>query len=120
MGGLGAIENAITKIERSQIMFDLMKKTMLTGLGLAFLTKDKIEELSKEFIEKGKLSEKEGRQFIDELSKKSEEARKKVEGQIEKVVKETVKKMNLATRDDVLNVEKQVKKLVKAIEREKD
>lgn len=100
-------------------MFDLMKKTMLTGLGLAFLTKDKIEELSKEFVEKGKLSEKEGREFFDELSKKSEDARKKVDGQIEKVVKSAVKRMNLATRNDVLNLEKQVKQLIKAIEKEK-
>ena len=37
---------------------------------MAFLTKEKIAELSKEVIEKGKLSEKEGKEFVDELSRK--------------------------------------------------
>ncbi|MBW2040214.1 MAG: hypothetical protein JRI46_11620 [Deltaproteobacteria bacterium] len=96
-------------------MFDLIKKTMLTGLGLAFLTKDKVEELAKEFVKKGKLSEKEGKEFIDELSKKSEDAKKEVEGKIEKVARDTMKKMNLVTRDDFLKLEKQLKQLVKAI-----
>ena len=37
-------------------MFDLIKKTILTGVGLAAMTKDKIEELSRELSEKGELS----------------------------------------------------------------
>ncbi len=36
-------------------MFDLIKKTLLTGVGLAAMAKDKIEELAKELAEKGKL-----------------------------------------------------------------
>jgi polyhydroxyalkanoate synthesis regulator phasin len=60
-------------------MFDIIKKTMLTGVGLAAMTKDKVEELAKELAEKGKLSEKEGRDLVDELLKKSEQARKDLE-----------------------------------------
>jgi polyhydroxyalkanoate synthesis regulator phasin len=103
------------KIERSQEMIDLIRKTLTTGLGLAFITKDKIEELSKEFVEKGKLSEKDARGLIDELSKKSKEARTKVEEEIEKIVTGTVKKMNLATRDDFRLLEKKLEQLAKAV-----
>jgi hypothetical protein len=35
-------------IERRGTMFDLIKKTMLTGVGLVFMTKDRIEELVEE------------------------------------------------------------------------
>ena len=56
-------------------MIDLIKKTFLTGVGLAFMTKEKITEISKEIIEKGKLSEKEGRELVEELLKKSEKAK---------------------------------------------
>lgn len=96
-------------------MIDLIKKTLTTGLGMAFITKEKIEELSKEFVEKGKLSEKDARGLIDELSKKSKEARTKVEEEIEKVVTGTVKKMNLATRDDFRLLEKKLDQLTKAV-----
>jgi polyhydroxyalkanoate synthesis regulator phasin len=100
-------------------MFDLMKKAMFTGLGLAFMTKEKIEEFSKEFVEKERLSETEGKEFIDELQKKSEEAKKKLEEQIENAVNKTLKKMNIATRDDILRVEKQLAKLATSIKAKK-
>jgi polyhydroxyalkanoate synthesis regulator phasin len=96
-------------------MNDLIRKVVLTGIGLAALTKEKIEEVVKEVVEKGKLSEKEGREFIDELLKKSEGAREKVEGQIEKAVQATLKKMNLVTRDEFSKLEKQIRQLKKAV-----
>lgn len=96
-------------------MIDLLKKTLTTGLGLAFMTKEKIEDLSKAFVEKGKLSEKDAKGLIDEFSKKSKEARAKVEGEIEKMVSATVKKMNLVTREDLRKLEKKVDRLAKAV-----
>jgi polyhydroxyalkanoate synthesis regulator phasin len=98
-------------MERRGCMLDLMKKAIFTGLGLAFMTKEKIEEFSKELVEKGRLSETEGKEFIDELQNKSEEARKKLREQIENAVNNTLKKMNIATRDDISRLEKQLAKL---------
>jgi polyhydroxyalkanoate synthesis regulator phasin len=92
-------------------MVDLLKKAIFTGLGLAFMTKDKIEEFSKELVEKGRLSETEGKDFIDELQEKSEEARKKLEEQIQSALNSTLKKMNIATRDDISRLEKRLAKL---------
>jgi polyhydroxyalkanoate synthesis regulator phasin len=110
---------ALTRMERRGCMFDLMKKAIFTGLGLAFMTKEKVEEFSKELVEKGKLSETEGKEFIDELQKKSDEARKKLEEQIENAVNNTLKKMNIATRDDILRVEKQMAKLATSMKAKK-
>ena len=96
-------------------MIDLIKKIMLTGVGMASLTKDKIADLAKEIIEKGKLSEKEGKELLDEIKKKSEEAQKELEIQTDKLVQASLKKMNLASRDDLLKLEKQLKKLAKSV-----
>jgi len=92
-------------------MFDIIKKVMLTGVGLAAMTKDKVEELARDLAKKGKLSEKEGKKLVDDLLKKSETAKKDLEKDIEKVVKNTMKKMNLARAEDLSNLTKQVKKL---------
>ena len=100
-------------------MNDLIRKIVLTGIGLAALTKEKIEEVVKDVVEKGKLSEKEGKEFIDELLKKSEGAREKVEGQIENAVQATLKKMNLVTRDEFSKLEKQIRQLKKAVKESK-
>ena len=96
-------------------MFDLIKRAMLTGVGLAAMPKDKIKELAKELAEKEKLTEKEGKELVDDLLKKSEKAKKDLEGQVERVVKDTMKKMNLVSAEELSNLTKRVKKLEAAL-----
>ena len=96
-------------------MFDLIKKTMLTGVGLAAMTRDKVEALAKELAEKGKLTEKEGKELVDDLLKKSDKAKNDLEAQIEKVVKKIMKKMNLASREDIFKLTERIKKLDRAL-----
>ena len=96
-------------------MIDLIKKIVFTGVGLASLTKDKIEALGKEIADQAKLSEKEGKELLDELMKKSEESRKDVTSQVERFVKDSLEKMNLATRDELLKLEEKVQQLSKAL-----
>jgi len=92
-------------------MIELLKKAMTAGLGLAFVTKDKIEELGREAMERGNLSEQDAKAFIDDLLKRSKETRQKVKREIEKVVRETLGKMNLATGDDLRQLEKRLERL---------
>jgi len=60
-------------------MLELIKKTVLSGVGL---TRDKIEELAKDLTEKGEMSEKEGKELVEELVKKSERAGKDLESKV--------------------------------------
>lgn len=96
-------------------MIELIKKVMFTGVGMASMTKDKIAELAKEIIEKGKLSEKEGKALLAEIVQKSAEARKELEVQTDKLVQASLKKMKLASRDDLLKLENKLKKLAKSV-----
>ena len=94
-------------------MFDLIKKTVLTGVGLAAMTKDKVEELAKELTEKGEMSEKEGRELVDELLKKSEQARKDLETKVEGMVRKVLEKMDIVTKKDIARLEKKIKNIEK-------
>ena len=94
-------------------MFDLIKKTMLTGIGLAAMTKDKVEEMVKDLTEKGEISEKEGKEFLDDLLKKSEQTRKDLEIKMEGMVHKVLGKMDLAIKKDIDNLEERVKNLEK-------
>jgi len=82
-------------------MVDLLKQTLLTGIGIAALSKEKIEELAKDFVEKGKISEQEGREFVDDLVVRSEESRVEFQKQIEEKVQAVLKKMNLAQQSEI-------------------
>jgi len=92
-------------------MFDLIKKTMLTGVGMAALTKDKVEELAKALTENGEITEKEGRELVDDLLKKSEQAKKDLETKIENMAEKVLGKMNLATKEDITRLEERIRQI---------
>ena len=92
-------------------MFDLLKKTMLTGIGIASMTKDKIEELGKKISEESKLTAEEGKKMVNDLLKQSEKAREDLENQVQKLVKIALEKLDIPTREDLNRLEKRIKKL---------
>jgi len=101
-------------------MPDLIKKTLLTGIGLALKTWDEVEELAKELVDKGKMSEKDGRKFLKDLKKRYEETQKKLETRVEKTVKDLLKKSDVVTADELKALKKEVRELKKMIGSEKD
>ena len=100
-------------------MSDLIKKTLLAGVGLALKTWDEVEDLAKELVEKGKMTEKDGNKFVKDLQKRYEETQKKLEARVEKTVKDFLKKANVVTSDELKAVKKEVRELKKMISSEK-
>ncbi len=101
-------------------MLELIKESMLAGIGLVLKTKDEVEKLAKELIDKGKMSEKEGKNFMEAIREKSDDARNKLEKRVEKIVKEILKKVDVASRDELLALKKEIRELKKAISKETD
>ncbi len=99
-------------------MKDLLKTIMYGGIGAAFLTKEKIEALKSELIEKGKLSREEGKQFVEELMKKSESAKDQLELWVTQRVEEKIKQLNIATSDEIADLRRKVEELQVALNRE--
>ncbi len=92
-------------------MFDLIKKTLLTGVGLAVMTKEKVEELGKDLAEQAKLSENEGKEFVDHLLAQSETARKDFESRINAAVQKAVGGLNLASKEELTKLSAKVEEL---------
>jgi len=99
-------------------MADLMKKTLQAGVGLALKTWEEVEDLAKELIKKGKMSEKEGRKFLDDLQKKYEDSQKKLEARVEKIVKAWLKKADVVTGDEIKALRKEIRELKKMVSNE--
>ena len=92
-------------------MLDAIHKMFLAGVGLAAMTKDKIDEHVKELVEKGKLSEKEGRELAEDVLKKSKQAKDDLEKQVEKQVQQTLQALQIASKEDVEKLEARIEKL---------
>jgi polyhydroxyalkanoate synthesis regulator phasin len=92
-------------------MLDLLKKGMLTGIGLALKTKDEVEDLVKELQKKGEMSETEGRKFLDDVQKRYDETQEKLEKRVEDAVKNFLKKTKIVTTDELKELKKEIREL---------
>ena len=97
---------------------ELIKKTMLAGVGLALKTWDEVEDMTRELVERGKMGEKEGNKFLDDLRQRYDDTQKKLEARVEKTVKEFLKKANVVTSDELKAVKKEIRELKKMISKE--
>ena len=59
-------------------MKDIIKKTVLFGLGIGAITKEKADKFVKEMQKKGYLDAKEGRKMVNEMIKESIKTQKKI------------------------------------------
>jgi polyhydroxyalkanoate synthesis regulator phasin len=100
-------------------MIDSIKKALLTGVGLAAMSKDKIEAWAKNFAEEAKLAEEEGKKFVEDVLKQTEDARKNAEEQVTKFTKTALDKMGLHTRTEYDDLKRRVEDLEKKL-REKE
>jgi polyhydroxyalkanoate synthesis regulator phasin len=96
-------------------MLNIVKKSMLTGIGLALIAKDEVEDLAKELVNKGKMSENEGTKFLEDLQKRYDETQKKLEEKVQRAVKDFMKKADIVTRDELKGLKKEIRDLKKAI-----
>ncbi|OGV72113.1 MAG: hypothetical protein A3K19_21155 [Lentisphaerae bacterium RIFOXYB12_FULL_65_16] len=74
-------------------MKEFAEKGFYAGLGLAALTKDKIEELAKDFAARAKISEEQGRKLADYLHEEGKKAREGLGKTVDGMVQNAIKRM---------------------------
>ncbi len=98
-------------------MFDLIKKAMLTGVGLASISIDKIDEIAKELMEQGNLTEQEGRKLVQEMMGYAEKSKEQLEKQVAYYVEKAMDKMDVARKKDVEELRETLVQLQEKIEK---
>jgi len=95
-------------------MFDLLKRTLLAGVGMGLMTVDKVEELAREIAKSAQLSADKGQEFVDEAVARAQQGRKTLETTVQRYVDEAVRRANLVTRDDLNRVLERLERLEQA------
>jgi polyhydroxyalkanoate synthesis regulator phasin len=96
-------------------MRELLKSVVYTGIGAAFLTKEKIEALKDDLVERGKISQDEGKQFVDELVKKTASIMDSLDLKISRIIEEKIKQLDIPTNADFADLRRQVEELQVAL-----
>ena len=92
-------------------MKELLKSIVYTGIGAAFLTKEKIEALRDDLVEQGKISQDEGKQFVDELGKKTASIKDSLDLKISQIIEDKIKQLDIPTNADFADLRRQVEEL---------
>ncbi len=102
--------------KKDNIMIDLLKKSLHAGIGIALKTTDDIKGLVKELVEKGKVSEEDGKKFLDDILEKYDDVKTNLEEKIESAVKKVVEKTNLANKHEIRDLKDEIETLKSTIE----
>ncbi|RPJ36189.1 MAG: hypothetical protein EHM27_16095 [Deltaproteobacteria bacterium] len=98
-------------------MLDFLKRTLWIGAGLAVMTAEKIEETVKEIVNRGHITEKEGKELVDDLIEKSRKAKKDLGERVENAVQETLQRLKIPSRREVDELKVRIEQLEKALEK---
>jgi len=81
-------------------MIDLLKKTLLTGVGLTLMTKDKVEELAREIANTTQMSADKGQDFVNEAVARAQKGRAEFDATVQRLVQDALRKANVPTREE--------------------
>ena len=96
-------------------MLDIIKKSIYLGLGAAKATKETVETLVDELIEKGQLSRDKKVGAVQEILDKIEKEEKEISDRIKSAVEKVVTEIGLPTKKDIQELNKRLETLEKKL-----
>jgi polyhydroxyalkanoate synthesis regulator phasin len=101
-------------------MFDLFKKTYLAGLGLASMTREKMEEVADELVKRGEIAEKDRGRIIEDMMKQMQKEQDKLFKKVREYVKSAIRESDLPTRDEYNGLHMRIIRLETEIKAKKE
>lgn len=95
-------------------MLDLFRKGYLVGLGLASLTREKVEEVVDELVKRGEVAEKDRPGVIDDMITRMREEQKRLTSMLRETAQKAVVEMGVPSRQQFDELLKRVEKLEQA------
>jgi polyhydroxyalkanoate synthesis regulator phasin len=89
-------------------MIDLIKKTLLAGVGAAVITKDKVESALEDFVKQGKVSSHEARVMAEKIATDGRREFETMSGELSEKLKEFFARQDRETRERIAALEARV------------
>jgi polyhydroxyalkanoate synthesis regulator phasin len=81
-------------------MEDILKKLIYQGLGVLSVTRDRAEKLIADLVEKGKMTEEEGRKFYEELASEGKKTADDLGHGVKDFIREQIEKSGIPSREE--------------------
>ena len=99
-------------------MLETIKKSVLTGVGMALRSKKEIETLAKEFAEQSEMNQQEAKDFLDDCRKRYDDAKSDLDKKIEKTIESVLQRLDLPTKSDIDTLNDRMDKLAEKIKKD--
>ncbi len=77
-------------------MLELIRKSLLAGLGAGVITKEKAQQAAQELVDEGKLAADDAKQFVDRLLEGANEQREEFQASIRDAVRKALDSTDVA------------------------
>ncbi len=86
-------------------MFDFLERGFLATVGVLSVSREKVQEIVDQMVERGELNLDEGKQLVDKMVKRGQEERETMRGLVHQEVQKVVGELDMVSRKDfqVLN-----------------
>lgn len=92
-------------------MNDLFKRMLSLGFGITAVSKEKIETLVNEWVQKGEVNSAESKELVKRLVERGEEEQRELKRVIREQLQKLLIELQVATTDDIERLEKRIAKL---------
>ena len=96
-------------------MFEYMKKSFLTGVGLALRSKKEIEELAKEFVKKSEMDQEQAKKFLKDIYAKYDDTKAKLDAKVDEQIQKAIKKLDIPSHSQLKELTDRIDKLAEKI-----
>lgn len=92
-------------------MFDLIKKSILAGIGAVVITAEKVQEATRRLVEEGKISTEEAERLADDLVRSGEKQWEELSGKVSESMKRGMDNLDFIRRKEYQDLRTRVELL---------
>ena len=96
-------------------MLDEIKKGLLSGLGAIFLTKEKIEKVTRKMVDEAKISKEDAQNLKEDLYKTGEKEWAETEEFFSGIIKKIMQSLDLGSRKEMDELKNRIEELEKRL-----
>ena len=97
-------------------LFDAVRKVCLAGVGAVALTVEAVEDLVEKLVERGELTEEEGRKLVNDVWSKRKKDAKKAEEELNKRVDELMTRFEIPSKTEFNDLSSKIDALSKKVD----
>ena len=87
----------------------MLKELLYTGVGIASVMKEKVEEEIEKLEKSGKIKKDDAKDFLEKIEEKGKEQEEKNKEKVKSMLKEIIDELGIATKKDIQDLRDELK-----------